>query len=92
MQAKIWNHSRWITETEPTTLREKYDEMLRAAGFGVLNFIEHHFEPQGYTAIWLLCESHFAVHTFPEFGKAYIELSSCNKEYYDIFLQMIDKK
>ena len=49
---------------------------------------EHPFNPQGYTALWLLSESHFAVHTFPEFGKSYIELSSCNLEYYQKFLSM----
>jgi len=63
-----------------------FDEILRRSGFNVLNVSEHHFQPQGYTALWLLCESHFAVHTFPEFGRSYIELSSCNLEYYQNFL------
>lgn len=49
---------------------------------------EHHFSPQGYTALWLLSESHFAVHTFPEFGRTYIELSSCNLDFYLNFLSM----
>lgn len=63
-----------------------FDKILRRSGFNVLNVSEHHFQPQGYTALWLLCESHFAVHTFPEFGRSYIELSSCNLEYYQNFL------
>ncbi len=63
-----------------------FDDILRRSGFNVLNVSEHHFQPQGYTALWLLCESHFAVHTFPEFGRSYIELSSCNLEYYQNFL------
>lgn len=63
-----------------------FDKILRRSGFSVLNVSEHHFQPQGYTALWLLCESHFAVHTFPEFGRSYIELSSCNLEYYQNFL------
>ena len=33
-------------------------------------------------------ESHFAVHTFPEFGRTYIELSSCNLDFYLNFLSM----
>jgi len=49
--------------------------------------MEHNFAPQGYTAIWLLSESHFAIHTFPEEHKTYIELSSCNREMYDRFLE-----
>lgn len=89
MQAKIWNHSEWITQTDPTTLREYFTGLLKGAGFGVLGFYEYHFEPQGYTALWLLCESHFAVHTFPEYGKTYIELSSCNLPYFQKFIEQI---
>lgn len=63
-----------------------FDNLLRRSGFNVLNVLEHHFHPQGYTALWLLSESHFAVHTFPEFGRTYIELSSCNLEFYQKFL------
>lgn len=88
MQAKIWNFSEWIQETNPTELRRLFDTILRRSGFNVLGVSEHHFEPQGYTALWLLSESHFAVHTFPEFGKTYIELSSCNLDYYQEFLNL----
>ena len=62
--------------------------MLEEAGFNVLDVLEHYFKPQGYTALYLLSESHFAVHTFPEFGKTYIELSSCNLEYYQRFIEL----
>lgn len=63
--------------------------MLLGAGFNVLGFIEHKFEPQGYTVLFLLGESHFAVHTFPEHGKMYVELSSCNKAKYKEFLKQL---
>ena len=86
MQAKIWNYSAWVADTDPKLIRDKYDELIKAAGFNILCFTDHHFQPQGYTALWLLTESHFAVHTFPEFGKSYIELSSCNLEFYQRFL------
>lgn len=89
MVAKIWNYSEWIKETDPKEIREFFDKTLRASGFNVLCLTDHNFKPQGYTALWLLTESHFAVHTFPEFGKSYIELSSCNLEYYQKFLTLI---
>lgn len=88
MQAKIWNNSAWIRETNPTEIRNKYDNLLKRAGFNILCFTDHHFTPQGYTALWLLTESHFAVHTFPEFGRSYIELSSCNLDFYQEFLKL----
>ena len=89
MEARIWNDSSWIKETNPKELKRKFDEALSKAGFNVLDFTEHHFKPFGYTALWLLSESHFAVHTFPEFGKSYIEISSCNLEFFQTFLKLI---
>lgn len=86
MEAKIDNHSEWIRDTDPHTLRKNFERLLIRSGFGILNFMDHHFSPQGYTCIWLLEESHFAIHTFPEEGKTYIELSSCSREMYDQFL------
>lgn len=88
MQAKIWNYSEWIAETNPQKIKTLFDNLLLRSGFNVIDCSEHHFNPQGYTALWLLSESHFAVHTFPEFGKSYIELSSCNLEYYQRFIEM----
>ena len=88
MQAKIWNYSEWIQETNPTELRKLFDGIIEKSGFHVLTFTDHHFQPQGYTALWLLSESHFAAHTFPEFGKTYIELSSCNLDYYKQFISL----
>jgi S-adenosylmethionine/arginine decarboxylase-like enzyme len=88
MQAKIWNHSAWIAETAPAKIKAQFNAILKECGFKVLELAEHHFNPQGYTALWLLAESHFAVHTFPEYGKAYIELSSCSIEYYAKFIEL----
>lgn len=65
------------------------DQLLIKAGFIILNRMEHHFMPQGYTAIWLLAESHLAVHTFPESGKTYVELSSCNQPKNKAFIQAL---
>ena len=85
MEAKIWNKNGWVNEIDPTKLKNTFSELLGLSGFNILNFQEHYFEPIGYTALWLLGESHFAVHTFPEENKTYIELSSCNAEYYEFF-------
>ena len=89
MKAAIYNHRLWVEEIVPQVLKESFDHILKESGFKILNFMEHFFEPQGYTAIWLLGESHFALHTFPEENKTYIELSSCNEEMYDLFLTLI---
>jgi S-adenosylmethionine/arginine decarboxylase-like enzyme len=79
MKAEIFNYSGFIKETDPHKLKDKFSELLYLSEFDVLGFQEHFFTPIGYTALWLLGESHFAIHTFPEQGKTYIELSSCNE-------------
>lgn len=89
MKAKIYNYSTWINETEPQKLRNKFSDLLYESKFDVLNFTEHYFEPEGYTALWLLGESHFAIHTFPEENQTYIELSSCNEEKHIYFIENI---
>lgn len=89
MKAQMYNYSSWIEETNPTELFDKFIIILNNAGFRVEDVIEKHFEPQGYTALFLLSESHFAIHTFPEQGQTYIELSSCIKKPFDNFLKQL---
>ena len=91
MKAQMFNHSEWVSETDPFKLRTKYKDLLEDSGFGILSFMEYSFEPCGYTAIWLLSESHFAIHTFPEEGKSYIELSSCIETQYRKFMDLSDR-
>jgi S-adenosylmethionine/arginine decarboxylase-like enzyme len=88
MKAQMFNYQNWVEETNSFELRKKYDSQLKESGFGVLSFVEYNFEPQGYTALWLLSESHFAIHTFPEEGKSYIELSSCIEKQYLKFMEL----
>ena len=51
----------------------------------------HFFDPHGFTALFLLSESHFAIHTFPECSQTYLELSSCVDEPFQHFLKKIEK-
>lgn len=92
MKPQIWNKSWWISETREKKLDEMFGTMLRDAGFKIICEMEHEFIPYGYTKLYLLAESHFAVHTFPEASKTYIELSSCNEEYYNEFVDKINKE
>lgn len=76
MDARIWNRRYWIPSDTFTT--EEYARLLRDAGFDVFDLVRHAFTPRGFTAVFLLGESHLAIHTFPEAGRDYVELSSCN--------------
>jgi len=90
-ETRIYNFRAWITPSEPEQIKAYFSNLLEFAGYGVVNFCEHHFIPQGYTSIWLLSESHLAVHTFPEENKTYVELSGCSKEMNDRFTEQFQK-
>ncbi len=62
----------------------------RRAACRVVGFSEVCFQPHGYTAVWLLAESHFALHTFPEEGRTYCELSSCNRQKFAALIELIE--
>ncbi len=80
MENNIYHKSFWINTQQKTNgLNKLFEKFLRISGFNILNFAESYFEPQGYTAIWILAESHLAIHTFPENSSIYIDISSCSE-------------
>ena len=91
MKAAIYKHTVWVVSEDEQQLQKHLAAWLDKAGFTVLKFVEHQFNPVGYTALWLLGESHLALHTFPEENKAYIELSSCNEAKNLAFADLVSK-
>ena len=89
--AKIFGLRFWIKNTQPDVLKKSFDNLLLLTNFNVLSFSEHFFPTQGYTAIWLLAESHLAIHTFPQHGWSYVELSGCNPKKTAAFKKEIEK-
>lgn len=55
-------------------------ESLECDNFGILGKLRHDFEPQGLTLLFLLKESHLAIHTYPEHSSLDWELYSCRGE------------
>lgn len=86
MKPEIYNSHCWIRQTDPSILRGLLEELLEESGFHILEVCEHHFQPCGYTALFLLSTSHLAVHTFPEAQCSYLEMSSCGES---LFLDFI---
>ena len=86
----MFKYSDWVTETNPRKLKKYYTNVLLKSNFELLDMLEKHFNPYGYTALFLLGESHFAIHTFPEQNKTYIELCSCVKKQFDKFIGLIE--
>ena len=91
MKAVMYNYSNWIKYQNEENLIIELEKILNKSGFTIIDKVEHYFSKQGYTGLWLLAESHFAIHTFPEADKIYIEISSCVKKYFDNFIKEFSK-
>ncbi|WP_430811524.1 MULTISPECIES: S-adenosylmethionine decarboxylase [unclassified Carboxylicivirga] len=87
LSPQIFSLKGWIELVDPAGLQPLFNELLDQAEFLILNYNEHHFPLKGFTAFWLLAESHLALHTFADSGWCYIELSSCNKEKTSLFYE-----
>ena len=90
MKALIYEASWWIAELKVDILKHRFSEELRCAKFKIVGFAEHRFMPFGYTACWILAESHLAIHTFPEEGRTYVQLSSCSRTHFEIFSSKLE--
>lgn len=56
--------------------------MLEAAsesGATVLDASFHYFTPQGVSGVVVIAESHLAIHTWPEYGYAAVDIFTCGK-------------
>lgn len=79
-------------------IKELFDIICEKYDFNVLQKMQHVFEPQGCTIIYLLSESHLSIHTFPERKYAAVDLYTCRvyddnsvyKEIYDEFISNFD--
>lgn len=88
----MWNANGWLeigTQSDED-LKTKWNTILRDSEFTILKYVDHQFDPFGFTGLWLLGESHFAIHTFPEENKYYWELSSCVESKYDNYMNLME--
>lgn len=56
------------------------EDIIKSTNINVLKSLVHKFKPYGMTALYLLAESHFAIHTWPEENKICLDLFSCSKK------------
>ncbi len=61
-------------------LKDTLEDAARAAKTTIISTHLHKFAPQGVSGVVILAESHLAVHTWPEFGFASVEIFVCGDE------------
>ena len=54
------------------------DNIIRTLDFHVVAHTGHQFSPMGYSYAYVLSESHFTIHTYPEYHSCYIDMFCCN--------------
>ncbi len=55
-------------------------EAATKAGATVISSTFHHFNPHGVSGVVVIAESHLAIHTWPEYGYAALDLFTCGDE------------
>ena len=56
------------------------NNIVNSLDLHVVNKVEHRFSPQGITIVWVLAESHLAIHTWPELGYLHVDLVTCSNK------------
>jgi len=64
---------------EVATIEKNMVEGARKAGATVINSTFHHFSPYGVSGVVVIQESHLAIHTWPEWGYAAVDLFTCGE-------------
>jgi S-adenosylmethionine decarboxylase proenzyme len=59
-------------------IKEYMLEAARLAEATIITDVFHQFSPQGVSGVIVIGESHFAIHTWPEFATASIDLFTCS--------------
>lgn len=60
-----------------TMIEDNMVEAARVAGATIVQKNFHHFSPYGVSGVVVIAESHLAIHTWPEYGYAAIDLFTC---------------
>jgi len=89
----ITNHTLLST---PDLIKTMLDNICKKYKYTILQKSTHIFQPQGFTAIYLLSESHISIHTFPENNYAAIDIYTCrqypdNQVYLEIYDYLIEQ-
>ena len=78
-------------EYDPSVFEKVIHDIAKAAKVTILNISKYKFEPQGFTILALLAESHISFHTFPEKGIISFDFFTCGKVNPSVAIDIIKK-
>ncbi|MGL4394066.1 MAG: adenosylmethionine decarboxylase [Brevinema sp.] len=62
---------------DPQLIQKYMDQAAREANATIVDSVFHHFNPYGVSGAVIISESHLAIHTWPEFGYAAVDVFTC---------------
>ena len=79
-------------EYDPSVFERAIHKIAKAAEVTILEISKYKFEPQGFTILALLAESHISFHTFPEKGIISFDFFTCGKISPSVALDIVKKE
>jgi len=79
-------------EYDPSVFERVINDIAKAAKVTILNVSRYKFEPQGFTILALLAESHISFHTFPEKGIISFDFFTCGNISPSVAVEIIKKE
>ena len=61
----------------PTLIKEHMNEAAKIANATIVESVFHHFNPYGVSGAVIISESHLAIHPWPEYGYAAVDVFTC---------------
>lgn len=65
---------------DPVRIEQIMKESAEAAGATIVQSVFHQFSPFGVSGVVVIAESHLAIHTWPEYGYAAVDLFTCGED------------
>lgn len=62
---------------DPKLIEKFMNEAALIANATIVNSVFHHFNPYGVSGAVIISESHLAIHTWPEYGYASVDVFTC---------------
>lgn len=63
----------------PQTVARVMTEAVHASGATLIEPFFHQFAPQGVSGVIIISESHFTIHTWPEYGYGAVDIFTCGE-------------
>ena len=79
-------------EYDAKVFEKVINDIAKTAKVTILNISKYKFEPQGFTILALLAESHISFHTFPEKGIISFDFFTCGKVNPSVAIDIIKKE